>query len=114
MRRHPGITLLIPALLLSAGPQQARAAGDAAYGEYLAGECTTCHGAADKERGIPPITGWDEEAFVAVLKSYKTKERANPAMQLVAASLDEEQMAALAAYYGAQPAADSDNKGDKR
>lgn len=73
--------------------------GDAEYGEYLSAECVTCHQLSGAEDGIPPIIGWDEASFVAVLKSYKAQERANQAMQLVTSNLGEEEMAALAAYF---------------
>lgn len=76
-------------------------AGDRALGEYLAGECVTCHQLAAPARdGIPAIVGWPDEQFVAVLKSYRLKERDNPIMQTVAARLSDEEMAALAAYFG--------------
>ena len=69
------------------------------YGEYLAGECTTCHRPDGADKGIPAIVGWDRESFVAVLKSYQTGERENEAMISVAKSLDDEQMNALAVYF---------------
>lgn len=75
------------------------AEGDIEYGAYLAAECVTCHQATDEDKGIPAITGWDGESFVAVLQSYKSKERDNLAMQTIAGRLDAEQMAALAAYF---------------
>ncbi len=71
-----------------------------AYGEHLSGECTTCHRIDGSDNGIPPIIGWPAEAFVAVLVSYRDGERTNPAMVSVAKSLEEDQMAALAAYFG--------------
>lgn len=77
----------------------ALAAGDVEYGAYLSSECVTCHQASGSDKGIPSITGWDPEAFVAVLNSYKAKERDNPTMQTIAGRLDDEQMAALATYF---------------
>ncbi|MEM7777032.1 MAG: c-type cytochrome [Pseudomonadota bacterium] len=74
-------------------------AGDSAYGEYLANECVTCHRVDGTQTNIPDITGWPEEAFVAVLVSYKTKERENRVMQTIAAGLGDAEMAALAAYF---------------
>lgn len=74
-------------------------AGDGEYGEYLSAECVTCHRLSGAEDGIPSIIGWDEASFIAVLKSYKQKERENPAMQLVTSNLGEEEMRALAAYF---------------
>ena len=77
----------------------AAAAQDIEYGEYLSNQCTTCHQLSGKDNGIPPIVGWDAESFIAVLGSYKRKERENQAMQTIAASLGEEEIAALAAYF---------------
>ena len=70
------------------------------YGEYLSGECTSCHLIDGTDNGIPPIVGWDPDAFTAVLQSYKSGDRENPAMVSVAKSLDDEQMKALATYFG--------------
>ncbi|MGE3626759.1 MAG: cytochrome c [Hyphomicrobiales bacterium] len=78
----------------------ARASDLKAYGEHLAGECTSCHRMDGKDKGIPSIVGWHEDSFIAVLQSYKAGERDNQAMVTVARSLDDEQMKALAAYFG--------------
>lgn len=75
------------------------AEGDVEYGEYLSSECVACHSVRGDDKGIPSIVGWDPEAFVAVMKSYQLKERLNPTMQVIAGSLDDEQTAALAAYF---------------
>jgi cytochrome c553 len=91
--------VLISILALFALSQAAANAGDSEYGEYLSAECVTCHQLSGAEDGIPPIIGWDEASFIAVLKSYKQKERENPAMQLVTSNLGEEEMTALAAYF---------------
>ncbi|HKH32838.1 MAG TPA: hypothetical protein VKA80_01535 [Beijerinckiaceae bacterium] len=86
----------------------ARAAGDRAYGEYLSSECVTCHLLGGRFAGIPPIIGWPEETFVAVMNEYRLKVRPNPVMQTLAGRLSDEEIAALAAYFGslaAEPAA---------
>lgn len=75
------------------------AAADPAFGQYLSSECVTCHRADGADKGIPPIVGWPTDQFVAVLKSYKVKDRPNEIMQTVAARLSNEEMEALAAYY---------------
>lgn len=93
------VRVFVPALLILAATQTAVIAADAEYGEYLSAECVTCHQLSGADDGIPPITGWDVESFVAVLKSYKEKERENQAMQLITSNLGEEEMAALAAYF---------------
>lgn len=69
------------------------------YGEYLSGSCVTCHQLSGADNGIPAIIGWDKEAFVEVLLSYKTKERENKAMQTIAIPLSREEMEALASYF---------------
>ncbi len=90
------------AALVTAGAPSAKAADEQvrAYGEYLAGECTTCHRIDGSENGIPNIVGWDEEQFVSALTAYKRGARQNPAMISVAKSLEDDQMNALAIYFG--------------
>ena len=80
-------------------PQLLTIAGDPEYGAYLAGECTTCHRAGGSDRGIPSITGWPPEDFVIVLQAYKRAKRTHPVMQLVAARLSDEEIAALAVHF---------------
>jgi cytochrome c len=73
--------------------------GDPAYGEYLSGECTTCHQADGDMEGIPSIVGWPEEDFVVAMHAYKRKIRPHPVMQMMASRLSDEEIAALAAYF---------------
>lgn len=73
--------------------------GDPAYGEYLSSECVTCHQASGADKGIPSITGWPSETFVTALHAYKNKARDNRVMQLIASTLSDEEIAALAAYF---------------
>jgi cytochrome c553 len=69
-------------------------------GEHLAQECTSCHRKDGTEKGIPPIVGWAVPEFVTTMRFYKTGERTNPAMVSVAKSLDDDQLTALAVYWG--------------
>jgi cytochrome c len=73
--------------------------GDPAYGQYLSGECTTCHQAAGGDDGIPSIVLWPETDFVVAMHAYKNKQRNHPVMQMVAGRLGNEEIAALAAYF---------------
>ena len=73
--------------------------GDPEYGEYLASECTTCHQADGKDKGMPSITGWPTNDFVVVMHAYKVKARTHPVMQMMAGRLSNEEIAALAAYF---------------
>ena len=76
---------------------------DIAYGEYLAGECVTCHRSGSSGGSIPNIAGVDAKIIAATLHSFKTKERENKVMQLVAERLDNEQIASLAVYFALLP-----------
>lgn len=74
--------------------------GDPAYGEYLSGECTSCHQASGLASGIPSITNWPADVFVSAMHAYKDGVRAHPVMQMMAGRLSNEEIAALAAYFG--------------
>ncbi len=73
--------------------------GDVAYGQYLSGECVSCHQLSGADDGIPSITNWPTEDFVIALHAYKEKLRPHPVMQLVSGRLSNEEIAALAAYF---------------
>lgn len=69
------------------------------YGQYLSGECTTCHRLDGVDSGIPNIVGMDKETFMVVMKAYQTGDLTNQAMVSVAKSLEDDQLKALAAYF---------------
>ena len=73
--------------------------GDPEYGEYLSGECTTCHQSGGSDEGIPSITLWPEDQFVVAMHAYKNKQRKHPVMQMIAGRLADDEIAALAAYF---------------
>jgi cytochrome c553 len=77
------------------------AKADIGYGEYLAGECVTCH--RKSGTGIPQINGIEAETFVTIMKAYRSKELDNKVMQMVAGRLDDEQITSLAAYFSLLP-----------
>ena len=101
MGRYAYATALILFALSTGKPAHAQSPNPEvlAYGEYLAGECTTCHRIDGTDNGIPPIVGWPLETFIAVMDSYKQGERENKTMISVAQSLDEEQLNALGTYF---------------
>ena len=90
----------VPNKTVMLGAAAASLEGDAEYGEYLSGECVTCHQASGKAEGIPAIVGWPPDLFIHALYEYKTKIRKNPVMQTISGRLSDEEMAALAAYFG--------------
>lgn len=73
--------------------------GDVLYGEYLASECLTCHPKDDTWSGIPPIVHLDEEGFRLAMLDYQTGFREHPVMNMIAARLGDEEIAALSAYF---------------
>jgi cytochrome c553 len=77
------------------------AKADLGYGEYLAGECVTCH--RKSGIGIPQINGIEAETFVTIMQAYRSKDLDNKVMQMMAGRLDDEQIISLAAYFSSLP-----------
>lgn len=73
--------------------------GDAAYGAYLAGECLTCHRVDGGAKGIPSITGWGADDFVAAVQGYRCGARRHRVMEMVVGRLSDAEIAALATYF---------------
>lgn len=91
--------------LLATAPAADAGAADRELGQYLSAECVTCHQVSGHATGgVPPIAGWPEDQFVAVMNAYKEKQRDNPVMRTMASRLAAEDIAALAAYFAAVPA----------
>ena len=98
MKMRPLIALPMIAMAASCLAARAEPAkGDRALGEYLAGECVACHQVTGQASGaVPPIVAWPEDQFIAVMKSYKNKDRDNQ----MAGRLNTSEIEALAAYFG--------------
>ncbi len=80
--------------------------GDAARGEILAYTCLGCHGIAGYRNAYPsyrvPKLGGQSEAYVvAALRAYKSGERTHATMRAQAASLSDDDMRDIAAYFAA-------------
>jgi cytochrome c553 len=100
MRMRAAINPVVLAASLAATAGFARGEGDKALGQYLSSECVTCHQISGSYEGIPPIVGWPNTIFIEIMGEYRAKKRANPIMQTIAVRLSEEEIAALAAYFG--------------
>jgi len=74
------------------------AGADVDYGQHLSGECVTCHNSSGLDRGIPKITGMKIKEFIIKIRGYKTKERDNEVMQMVADRLGDEEINSLALF----------------
>jgi len=79
----------------------AAARPDIELGRYLASECMTCHRAGTATSTIPNIFGMPEPTFFEVIRAYKEKRLDNAVMQTIATRLNDEEIAALAAYFAA-------------
>ena len=99
------LTLCIAGAFLAS---PAAAQGDAERGAKLAYTCQGCHGiegwrtAFPEVYKVPRIAGQHPQYFVSALKAYRSGDRAHPSMKGIAATLSDQDMADLAAYY-AQP-----------
>ena len=74
--------------------------------ESFHAQCIGCHGIPGYKTAyptvyhVPKIAGQQPGNIVAALKAYKSGERSHPSMRGIAASLTDQDMADLAAYYG--------------
>ena len=94
---------LFAVLSILAAPLHAQ--GDAAAGKNKTAMCAGCHGIAGFRTAYPetyhvPMLGGQNAGYIVnALKAYKAGERQHPSMKAIAASLSEQDMADLAAYY---------------
>jgi cytochrome c553 len=79
--------------------------GDPARGRARAQMCEGCHGIGDYRTAypevypVPRIDGQQAAYIVKALQSYKAGARKHPSMRSIAATLSEQDMDDLAAYY---------------
>jgi len=83
----------------------AHSAGDAARGKELSYTGLGCHGIADYKNvyptySVPELAGQHPEYLVAALRAYKNGERSHATMHQQAASLSDQEMQDIAAYFG--------------
>ena len=78
--------------------QKTLVGADFEYGQHLSGECVTCHNSTGLNQGIPKITGMKTSVFIKKILAYKTKQKDNAVMQMVANRLGEEEINSLALY----------------
>ena len=113
--------LLRAALVLGAQAvlaQQPPPAGDAELAHrHKTAMCIGCHGipgyktAFPEVYHVPKIAGQQPAYLINALKAYRSGERSHPSMRGIAASLSDQDMADLAAYYKV-PAGTAQARGD--
>ena len=106
IRSIPLIAALASALVAGIASAQGGApADDAAKGREKVQMCQGCHGidgwrtAYPEVYRVPKIAGQQPACLFAALKAYKSGDRTHPSMVAIAASLSDQDMANLAAYY---------------
>jgi cytochrome c553 len=84
--------------------QPAKAGGDPALvqkGKDKATVCLGCHGTSGEGNGeFPRLAGQHPDYLAKQLTDYKSGSRANGAMQAIAGNLSEDEIKALAAFFG--------------
>ena len=85
----------------------ALAAGDAERGAVLADTCLGCHGIKGYRNAypnyrVPKLGGQPEEYLVIALKGYQAGTRSHPTMLAQSATLSDQDMRDLAAYFASQ------------
>jgi cytochrome c553 len=92
-------------LAAASGFMSSAAAQDAKAGEKKAAMCIGCHGIPGYQASfpeihkVPMISGQSGKYIVAALNAYKKGERKHPTMKGIAASLTDQDMADLGAFY---------------
>jgi cytochrome c553 len=105
------VALVSCASALAFAQTPAPKAGNAEAGQGKSRLCEGCHGIPDwrtaypEVYSVPRLGGQHPEYIVKALQEYKGGEREHPSMRSIAASLSDQDMADLAAYYGQAPAA---------
>ena len=87
----------------------ADSAGNVDAGRQKASTCVGCHNIPGYKTAfpvvysVPKLDGQHAAYIVSSLRAYKSGERKHPSMRAVAASLSDQDMADLAAFYAAGP-----------
>ena len=109
-----GLVLAVLALsaasATSPASAQTQASGNVDAGRQKSSMCMGCHNIPGYKTAfpavyhVPRIDGQHAAYIVSALKAYKGGERCHPSMRAVAASLSDQDMADLAAFYASEPA----------
>lgn len=93
----------------AAQPAAGAPQGNADAGKNKSSMCAGCHNIPGYKTAfplvyhVPKLDGQHAAYIVKALRAYKTGERAHPSMRGVAASLSDQDMADLAAFYSTLP-----------
>jgi cytochrome c553 len=104
---RPSQKTILAALMLASAPvfAQQPLVGDPKQAHKKIAMCEGCHGIAGYRTAYPdvypvPKLGGQSAAYLSnALHAYKAKQRSHPSMRGIAASLSDQDIADLAAYY---------------
>ena len=105
--KRPHIAVLLGALAAVSSSTPALAEGDSQRGYARAQMCAGCHGipgyrtAYPTVYSVPKLGGQQPVYLEKALQDYKTGARKHPSMRGIAATLSDQDIADLAAYYSA-------------
>ncbi|MBU6485779.1 MAG: cytochrome c [Betaproteobacteria bacterium] len=105
MIRHTAFAALLLAVATASAAQPAAPTGDAARGKDKTRMCQGCHGidgwrvAYPEVYSVPRLGGQHAAYLEKALHEYKDGERSFPSMRAIAATLSDQDIADLAAYY---------------
>ena len=104
MKKSLKLLAVAASMTLITGAAQA---GDIAAGKAKSVTCVACHGANGISAipNYPNLAGQKELYLVDSIKAYRDGVRKNPIMQPMVATLSDEDIANLAAYFSSLPAA---------
>ncbi len=98
------VTFFASAVIGVVLPQLVMAQGDAAAGQAKSALCATCH-SQDGNSQIPmnpKLAGQNANYLIKQLQDYKSGARQNPTMTAMVASLSDQDIADIAAWYASQ------------
>ena len=95
--------------LAASSSMAAESQGNAETGRQKSSMCVGCHNIPGYKSvfpsvySVPKLDGQHAAYIVSALRAYKSGERQHPSMRAVAASLSDQDMADLAAFYASGP-----------
>ncbi|MGH8802443.1 MAG: c-type cytochrome [Casimicrobiaceae bacterium] len=106
MIRYAVLAVAMMTVAATCAAQTAAPTGDPARGQDKTRMCEGCHGldgyrtAYPVVYSVPRIGGQHPEYLAQALHEYRDGQRSHPSMRAIAASLSDQDIADLAAYYG--------------
>ncbi len=91
---------LAASLAMIGSASQAVAGDEITRGELMAITCQACHNAAAAEHGVPDLSPYPPELIASQLRAFRDGDRAATVMDRHATGYTDEEIEAMAAYFG--------------